>query len=312
VLPKRSDQEGGPELNGRRDDTPVLAQVLRGGSEPVGLPKPEKKDEERMSLFWRVFGGTILSIVALVGITVFNNLMAGIAELRADLARANEARANAIVELRTEIARNNEARAELIRKDEFNTRMSSNWDRIQALQQQNNTQNATITSLRTEIDGLKERLAKQGTDLEAARKDGGSSVEAVKKDVTATVEAIRKEVAALEVMKERLALIVADQKASREDLLKLRQDVDRNQSYDLERKGNRDLQYKQIDETLKELQKGLQDCREKLARLEGQTSPPAPATPKKGAGPRTTPAKSGDPPPETAPPPGPPKSGEAD
>ncbi|HET6573398.1 MAG TPA: hypothetical protein VFG68_07340, partial [Fimbriiglobus sp.] len=62
---------------------------------------------------------------------------------------------------------------------------------------------------------------------------------------------------------------------------KLRADVDKNQSYDFERRDRREAQCKQIEETLKELQKGLQDCREKLARLEGQTAPPAPVAPKK-------------------------------
>jgi chromosome segregation ATPase len=103
-------------------------------------------------------------------------------------------------------------------------------------------------------------------------------------------------VAVLEVMKERLALTAGDLKAARDELVKLRQDVDKNQAYDLERRDRRDTQFKQLDETLKEFQKGLQDCREKLARLEGQygpTSPPA----KKANTPRNPTSKD----PETAP-----------
>ena len=37
-----------------------------------------------MSLFWRVFGGTILSIVALAAVTLYNNLSNGISDLRAE------------------------------------------------------------------------------------------------------------------------------------------------------------------------------------------------------------------------------------
>lgn len=261
---KRGDQDQAPDLNGRRDDTAVMAYALRPANDPLHVPK-EKKDEERMSLFWRVFGGTILSIVALVALTVFNNLMTNLSELRAELTRSNEARAQAVSELRTDLARSTEARADLLRKDEFNTRMTSNWDRVQSLQQQNNAQNATLTSLKTEIDGLKERLAKQATEAEAARKD----------------------VAGLELVKERLGLLAAELKAGRDEFLKLRADVDKNQAYDLERKERRDVQYRHVDEALKELQRGLQDCREKLARFEGQYAPPAAPAPKKGGNART-------------------------
>jgi chromosome segregation ATPase len=287
VTPKRSDNGTGHEIEARADATPSISQVLRAvdeASKAGRLGGDEKKDDERISLFWRVFGGTILSIVALVSITLFNNIMSSIAELRSEVSRANEARNAAVAEVRAELAKGAEARADLVRKDEFNSRMTSSWDRLQTLQQQNNTQNATLTSLKTEIDGLKERAVKYTADVDAARKDAAAAVEAVKKDQAATNEAIKKDVAALEVLKEKLVALAADLKAEREDVQKLRQEVARNQAYDLERKERRDAQYKQFDETVKELTKGLQDCREKIARLEGLYAPPTPVgppTPKK-------------------------------
>ena len=258
--PRQNGQEDGVDRRGRTDDTALVAQTFRAAADAAQSPsdsKPDTKtDEEKLSLFWRVFGGTILSICALVAITLFNNLSSTIAELRSEINKSNEARALAV--------------SEMVRKEEFQSRMTSSWDRVQSLQQQNNTQNATLTSLRTEIDVLKERLAKQTADGET-----------LKKDATASVETVKKDLAALEVMKERLAAVALEVKGSRDDLAKLRADVDKNQAYDFERRDRRDGQYKQIDETLKELQKGLQDCREKTARLEGQYGPPAPATPKK-------------------------------
>jgi predicted nuclease with TOPRIM domain len=277
VQPKRTGTGDEQELNGQPDGTPIMAGGMWAG---VPHPQPEKKDEEKMSLFWRVFGGTILSIAALVAITVFNNILTSITELRAEVARANEARTAAVTELRTELAKAQEARGDLIRKDEFNSRLSNNWDRVQAVQQQTNAQNATLTSLKTELDGLKDRTARQAADGEAIRKD----------------------VAAMDLIKERLMVLSADLKGSREELAKVRGEVDRNTAQDQERRDRRDAQYKQIDEVLKELQKGLQDCREKLARLEGQYGPPSPVTPKKAAGPRGTPTT-----PEPAPMPGEPK-----
>jgi hypothetical protein len=260
VGPRPNGQDDGLDRRARTDDTALVAQTFRAAADAAQSPsdsKPEKKgDDEKISLFWRVFGGTILSIVALVTITVFNNVSSTLSELRSEVNKANEARTQLV--------------ADVVKKEEFQTRMKSNWDRVLTLQQQNNTQAATTTSLKTEIDGLKERLTKQAADGEAMKKDANASVETVKKDL-----------ATLEVMKERLAGLALEMKGSREDFSKMRADVDKNQAYDLERRDRRDGQYKQIDETLKELQKGLQDCREKLARLEGQTAPTTPATPKK-------------------------------
>jgi chromosome segregation ATPase len=257
------------------DNTPVVAAAMRAAE-----TEPAKKDEERYSLFWRLFGGTVLSIAALVGITLYNNLSSNIAELRGEVNRANEARTNAVTELRADLSRASEARADLIRKDEFNSRLSNNWDRVQAVQQQYTAVNATLTSLKTELDGIKDRTGRQSLDLEA-----------MKKDQSATTDALKKDVAALDTLKEKLATLVADLKTTRDDVQKLTNSVDRNQAYDLERKAHRDGQYKQTEETLKELQRGLQDCREKLARLEGQyapvgfTGPPSPASQSK----KTTP-----------------------
>lgn len=279
MAPRQNGQQAGVDRAGPTDDTALVAQTFRAAADAAQSPsdaRSEKKpDDEKMSLFWRVFGGTILSICALVGITVFNNVSSTLSELRSEVNKANEARAL--------------ADAAMVRKDEFQSRMTSNWDRVQGLQQQNTAQAATMTSLKTEIDGLKERLTKQAADGEA-----------LKKDATASVETVKKDLAALEVMKERLAAVAQEMKGSRDDFSKLRADVDKNQAYDLERRDRRDGQYKQIDETLKELQKGLQDCREKLARLEGQYGPPAPKknnrpAPKDGPEKASMPAKSAPP-----------------
>lgn len=293
MTPKRNENEDALGLAGRADVAPSISQVLRAvdeASKAGRLAGPEKKDEEKISLFWRVFGGTILSIVALVSITLFNNIMSSIAELRSEMSKANEARNTAVADLRAELAKLSEARSDLVRKDEFNTRMSSTWDRVQGLQQQNNTQNAGMTSLKTEVDGLKERLTKSAADADSARKETAIAAEAAKKDVVAVVEtlkkeqatineAVKKDVAALDVLKEKLVALAADMKADRDDLQKLRQEVGRNQAYDLERKERRDAQYKQFDEVIKELTKGVQDCREKIARLEGLYAPPTPVGP---------------------------------
>lgn len=221
------------EIYNSDDDLPVVATALRPPEPPPAPEKPKADDHGGMSMFWRVFGGTILSIVALVGVTLYNNLNASIAELRAAVTKLHE------------------EKAELLKKDEFGTRMNTNWERIQQLQGQNNEQNACLRSFRAEVDGLKEKLVRATTDLDAAKKD----------------------LAAVEVMKEKLSHLATEAKTYREEHQKLRQDVDKNLASDQERKALRDAQHKDVEKALKDLQTALQDVQIKLARLEGREAP---------------------------------------
>jgi septal ring factor EnvC (AmiA/AmiB activator) len=244
-----------PDVNLRRNDQsddhpgysgpaqlPFTAAVLHNAQSEAAKAKPSD-DNGGISVFWRVFGGTIISIVALVGITIYNSMNTQISELRGEIHKLNE------------------ARAEFIKKDEFGTRVTSTWDRVQLLQAQNNEQNATIRSMRTEIDGFKEKMTRSNADLDAAKKD----------------------LATLEVLKEKINVLATDWKTNREDYLKMRQDVDKNLASDQERKTRRDEQYKEIDKSMKDLTATLQAVQIKLARLEGATSAPAVTKPMKPA-----------------------------
>lgn len=118
--------------------------------------------------------------------------------------------------------------------------------------------------MRTELDSFKEKLARNCTEMEAARKD----------------------LAPVDGLKEKVTTLMTEAKASRDEVTKLRQDVDKNQTADGERKANRDAQHKEIEKSLKEVQAGLQEVQIKLARLEGSTgSRTTPARPMKAATP---------------------------
>lgn len=236
-------------------------ETARSASTPSVEDKPSKKsDDEKLSIFWRVFGGAILSVCALITLTLFNNLYSNITELR------------------NELNREREARAELIRKDEFNTRTSSLYDRIRSNE-----------GLKAELEGLRERISGTAAILDSIKKDSATTLETARKELAAcaenmrkdaaalevvkervsNLEAIRKELAGIETLRERLSTLAADLKATREEMIKIQQEIEKNKIGDMERKVARDAQYRQVEETLKELQKGLQDSREKLARLEG-------------------------------------------
>jgi len=243
VLQRRLDHDD------ERDGSGAASETLRSAAESSALAKSAVRDDEKMSLFWRVFGGTILSIVALGSITLYNGLSSNIAELRSELNRERD------------------ARAELVKKDEFNSRTSNQYERMRS-----------FDGLKADHEALKERLSANASSLEAMKKDFAGTVDSIKKDAAAlevlkerltAVEVVKKEVAGIELLRERLTSIAADLKTHRDEVTKLHQEVERNRSGDGERKTARDAQLRQVEETVKELQKGLQICREKLARLEG-------------------------------------------
>jgi hypothetical protein len=303
MLQKRSDRD---DDQGQGSEMAAL-ETARSSAESSGVKatEPKKKDEEHISVFWRVFGGTILSIVALVAMTLYNNLTSSISDLRTDLNRERE------------------ARAEMVKKEDFNARVTAQYERMRG-----------IDALKVELEGLKEKVGTNTTLVDGVKKDTAAIVEAIKKDTTVAVEgikkdtsvllegvkkdatatsdalkkdetamdlikervsaleAVRKDLAGLDSLKEKLATTTADLKSFRDEVTKLSTEVERNRASDNERKSNRDSQFKQIEETLKDLQKGLQDCREKLARLEGAKPVPGePALPQ----PRPNPTSIGKP-----------------
>jgi chromosome segregation ATPase len=119
-------------------NTLATAEVLRQAAES-SKPKDEGKEEKAMPVFWRVFGGTVLSIAALILMTAYQNLTGTIAELRNELGHLN-------TDLHKELGRANEAQGELVKKEEANSRLSSVWRGIKEMQDE-----------RKELDGLRER-----------------------------------------------------------------------------------------------------------------------------------------------------------
>jgi DNA repair exonuclease SbcCD ATPase subunit len=241
MYPKRISNE-----DTSRTDEYLAVETARSSSQPPPPAKSAetKKDEEKIHVFWRLFGGTVLSIVALVAITLYNNLNGSITDLRQELSREREARAT------------------LAKKDDVDARAKTQWDRIRA-----------VEGFKADIEAVKERTTANAAAIDGVKKDA-AGVEVLRERV-ALLEALRKEVAGLDAVKEKVATATADLKAFRDEVQKVQQELERNKSGDSERKAFRDAQAKQLDDTLKELQKGLMDCREKLARLEG-VGPPAP------------------------------------
>jgi hypothetical protein len=134
-----------------------MSEVLRDSVPVRAADKPEKAgSDERMPLFWRVFGGTILSIAALAAITVcqyFNSVLGG---LRGDMGRLNDEIRKEMThldsDLRKDLGRLNEAQGTVVKLQDFNSRLKSVWDSIKELQ----TLSAAVSALK-ERDMLREQ-----------------------------------------------------------------------------------------------------------------------------------------------------------
>lgn len=178
------------------DDRTADSYVLAAGTlradhpDPPGHPRAGAHPEDRVSVFWRVFGGTVLSIAALVAITLYNNLTTNINDLR------------------NEVNRVNEARAELVKKEEFNTRNQNLWDRLQALQE-----------LRVTVTGLKEQIAACGekqADQKALR-DALTAIEQRLKTAEDDHKALSRAEVALTALEQKAAAREVQLKAADDD-----------------------------------------------------------------------------------------------
>jgi hypothetical protein len=140
--------------------TILAAESLRSAGTPVVCEAPSSKSEERISLFWRVFGGTLLSIAALVAITIYQQFTSSINDLR------------------NQIAKSNESHADFVKKDEFSTRMTTIWSHINEPKD-----GGTVTMLR-------EKVTVQEQQMKSAEDD--------RKEMQREVQALRERIAKLE------------------------------------------------------------------------------------------------------------------
>src|SRR5260370_11911155 len=104
-------------------------------------------------MFWRIFGGTILSIAALVIITAYQSISSSIQELRSELARVNE------------------ARAELIKKDEVAATNSKIWNHFQEMQKDQHTALTPITQMQQVVAGLQEKTTLRDQQFQQAQEE---------------------------------------------------------------------------------------------------------------------------------------------
>jgi hypothetical protein len=115
------------------------AGVLRNYQEAA--PPSQGRGEERISVFWRVFGGTLLSIAALVCITIYQQFTSGLSELRSNINNLQE------------------SRGDQVKMEDFNSRTTALWAAVKEVQ----TMSITVSAL-NERSALMELQLKQSEE----------------------------------------------------------------------------------------------------------------------------------------------------
>jgi hypothetical protein len=156
--------------------TLLAGETLRKTAEPPAAAPP--KGEERISLFWRVFGGTLLSIAALVVMTVYQQFAAGMNDLRATVTHldSDSAKKTDVTELRGMVVHVNEVNSEMARKEDLNTKVTGLWN--------------LVKETGNDASGLKTRTTVLEEKLKAAEDD--------RKDLKKELQDLREKLIALE------------------------------------------------------------------------------------------------------------------
>jgi hypothetical protein len=224
----------------RAEDSLVLAAATLRNSTAAPLP-PAPKGEDRLTWFWRICGGTVLSVLALAAVTVYNQFNAALGDLRSAINHAVE------------------SQADLVKKDEFNGRLAAVWNGIKEAQ-----------GLSETVTTLKER----SLVLDHKLKEDDQKAESLGKEVQALT-------AMVSGLKERALLSEQKAKSDdevKETLRKELRDMTATITTLKERLEVQDQRIKQ-DQEYKVLLLALDQLRGRLAVLEGQHKVATPTPP---------------------------------
>jgi chromosome segregation ATPase len=141
MSPRRSERDSDCRSDSNEQVLPMLASETMRTSKSHVMPKElnGKSSDEKVSLFWRIFGGTILSIVSLLVITAYQSI------------------SSSIHDLRTELSQLKEAKAEFVKKDDYTAARTRMWDRMQEIDKQVATATAPIAQMKERMTQLDEQ-----------------------------------------------------------------------------------------------------------------------------------------------------------
>ncbi len=161
MSPRRNDRDADFRGDSNEQVIPMVASETMRTPKSHAMPKEMngKGADEKVSLFWRIFGGTILSIVSLLVITAYQSISGSMHELRTDLSQLKE------------------AKSEFVKKDEYSTARTRMWERMQEIDKQVATATAPIGQLKDRMGQFEEQTKsnagerKEITELQATIKE---------------------------------------------------------------------------------------------------------------------------------------------
>ena len=169
--------------------TPLLAaEVLRNAAMAGGS---KAKGEESISPFWRIFGATLLSIAALVAITVYEQLAGGISEVRHGLEQMTNKE-----EFATSRTKVWEKFFEIEKKTEQGDVVLA--DRCARLEQQLKDLESTRNEMLHEVRWLREATVTALKDRSALLEEQVKTGQAAHREVVNELQQLRARLAALE------------------------------------------------------------------------------------------------------------------
>jgi hypothetical protein len=183
----RPDQPHPETVPGASDNgvDPRLVELLRAALMPAvleqraGSPPPEpkkeekeKKPEEQVPLFWKLCSAALLSITALIVVTLYNQLSATASQVRGDVGQ-----------LRSELS---QLRTDLVPKDEYTLRNEQTVKSLKDVQTSNRTaaeqwkekgqeQRTTVANLQMQIRELDRELQRMREQLSAMEQREGAT-----------------------------------------------------------------------------------------------------------------------------------------
>jgi hypothetical protein len=172
--------------------TPAVAEALRAAAAPAGADAAPAKGEDRVPVLWRVFGGTVLSVLALVAVTVYQQFSGALADLRSELGHLSK-------EVRADLGRFSEAQAEVVKQDKFASTMKYVWDAVKELRDDR----ATVTAVKERVSVLAETFkVSEEQQKELARQvqqlREGKAAEDERQALRADVQRLRERLSLLE------------------------------------------------------------------------------------------------------------------
>jgi septal ring factor EnvC (AmiA/AmiB activator) len=129
----------------------LTAEAYRNAELAAAPAAKETKPEEKISIFWRVFGGTLLSIAALVVMTVYQQF------------------SNSLNELRNNMNRLHETHVDMVKKEDYNARSTSIWNAINQVKDEVPTQKTRVTQLEVLVQGLQQERKELSQQVQMLR-----------------------------------------------------------------------------------------------------------------------------------------------